>query len=66
MGVHYVNLSLVNGATLLGNTQNHDPTKPQALIYEPQANGEMKLVAVEYIILAGALPAMPLRRSKVT
>lgn len=57
MGVHYVNLSLVNGATLLGNTQNLDPTKPQALIYEPQANGEMKLVAVEYIILAGALPA---------
>ena len=57
MGVHYVNLSLVNGGTLLGNTQNLDPTKPQALIYEPQANGEMKLVAVEYIILAGALPA---------
>lgn len=57
MGVHYVNLSLVNGATLLGNTQNLDPTRPQALIYEPQANGEMKLVAVEYIILAGALPA---------
>jgi len=56
MGVHYVNLTLVNGATLLGNSQNLDPAKPQALIYEPQANGEMKLVAVEYIILAGALP----------
>jgi hypothetical protein len=57
MGVHYVNLSLVNGGTLLGDSQNLDPAKPQALIYEPQPNGEMKLVAVEYIILAGALPA---------
>lgn len=56
MGVHYVNLSLVNGETLLGNGQL-DPTKPQALIYEPQPNGEMKLVGVEYIILASALPA---------
>ena len=57
MGVHYVNLSLLNGATLLGASQNLDPTRPQALIYEPQASGEMKLVAVEYIILASALPA---------
>jgi hypothetical protein len=59
MGVHFVNLSLVNGGTLLGNSQTLDPARPQALIYEPQANGEMKLVAVEYIILAGALPANP-------
>jgi hypothetical protein len=57
MGVHYANGSLVNGETLLGNSQSLDPTRPQALIYEPQPNGEMKLVAVEYIILAGALPA---------
>jgi hypothetical protein len=57
MGVHFVNLSLVNGGTLLSDSQNLDPTRPQALIYEPQPNGEMKLVAVEYIILAGALPA---------
>jgi len=49
MGVHYVNLSLLDGPI--------DPTTPQALIYEPQANGEMKLVAVEFIILASALPA---------
>lgn len=56
MGIHYVNGSLVNGETLLGNTQQLDPTKPQALIYEPQPNGELKLVAVEFIILASALP----------
>lgn len=56
MGIHYVNGNLVNGETLLSN-QQLDPTKPQALIYEPQANGELKLVAVEFIILASALPA---------
>ena len=49
MGVHYVNSSLVNGPI--------DPTQPQALIYEPSSNGQNKLVAVEFIILAGALPA---------
>ena len=48
MGIHYVNLSLLNGPI--------DPTHPQALIYEPQANGELKLVGVEFIILASALP----------
>ena len=48
MGIHYVNSSLVNGPIA--------PTQPQALIYEPQPNGELKLVGVEYIILASALP----------
>jgi len=55
MGVHYVDGSLINGGTLLSG-QNLDPTRPQAIIYEPQANGEMKLVAIEFIILASALP----------
>lgn len=41
MGIHYVNMSLLNGTV--------DVTKPPALIYEPQANGQMKLVGVEYI-----------------
>lgn len=48
MGVHYVNASLVNGPI--------DPTQPQALIYEPSSNGQTRLVAVEFIILASALP----------
>ena len=56
MGVHYVNLSMLNGETLIGNGQQLDPTKPQALIYEPQSNGEMKLVGAEFVILASALP----------
>lgn len=55
MGVHYVN-GQFTGQTLMSDGQL-DPTKPQALIYEPQANGEMKLVAVEFIIYASALPA---------
>jgi hypothetical protein len=49
MGIHYVNSSLVNGPI--------DPTHPQALIYEPTSNGQYELVAVEFIILASALPA---------
>jgi hypothetical protein len=54
MGVHFVNGNLVNGETLLRDGQL-DPTKPQALIYEP-SKGEYQLVGVEFIILAGALP----------
>ena len=56
MGVHYVNGSILQGETLLSNGQL-DPTRPQALIYEPQSNGQLKLVGVEFIILASALPA---------
>lgn len=55
MGVHYVN-GLFNGETLLSSGQL-DPTRPQALIYEPQENGQLKLVGVEFIIFASALPA---------
>lgn len=42
MGVHYVNGNLLNA--------HLDPLQPQALIYEPLANGTMRLVAVEYIV----------------
>ena len=48
MGIHYVNTSLLNGPI--------DATQPQALIYEPTSNGQYKLVGVEFIILASALP----------
>ena len=41
MGVHYINFNLVNGTI--------DAKHPQALIYEP-ANGQMKLVGVEFIV----------------
>lgn len=45
MGVHLVLPSRVNAGLL-------DATKPEALIYEPMANGSMRLVGVEFIVLA--------------
>lgn len=47
MGVHYVNGSAVGDAIL-------DPAKPEALVYQPQPNGKLRLVAVEYIVFQGA------------
>jgi hypothetical protein len=42
MGIHYVNGNLLNGTV--------DATQPQALIYEPLSNGDLKLVGVEFIV----------------
>src|SRR6185437_17051165 len=42
MGVHYVNGDLVG-------TTEVNPLKPEALVYEPQKNGRLNLVAVEYV-----------------
>jgi hypothetical protein len=50
MGVHYVNGGLVGDAVL-------DPTKPEALVYEPRAQGGFKLVALEYIVFESAWEA---------
>jgi len=44
MGIHFVNGDLVNDGEL-------DAQHPEALIYEP-SNGELKLVGVEYIVIA--------------
>ncbi|MBK1714405.1 hypothetical protein [Rubrivivax gelatinosus] len=43
MGVHYLNGTLVD-------TTMADPLHPEALTYEPQADGSLKLVGVEYIV----------------
>ena len=45
MGIHVANPALISG---------NQPTvsKPQILIYEPQADGSMVLVGVEYVVLA--------------
>jgi hypothetical protein len=60
MGVHFVLPARVNGGIL-------NAEQPEALIYEPMANGAMRLVGVEYIVLAstwaannpgGAVPAL--------
>jgi hypothetical protein len=42
MGVHYVNPALIGDPAL-------DPDRPEVLVYEPQRNGELRLVAVEYM-----------------
>jgi hypothetical protein len=44
MGVHFVKGALVQGGKI-------DPARPQALVYEPQADGHLKLVAVEYVVI---------------
>jgi hypothetical protein len=47
MGVHYLKGTEVDG--------NLDAQKPEVLVYEPQANGNSKLVALEYVV-PGNLP----------
>jgi hypothetical protein len=59
MGVHYVKPALTADAA-------SEPTTPEVLIYEPQANGTFKLVGIEYIIMrapwdaanAGKIPSI--------
>jgi len=46
MGVHYVLPARVGDGTI-------NASEPEALIYEPQPNGGLRLVGVEYIVLAG-------------
>jgi hypothetical protein len=50
MGVHYVNGGLVGDAVL-------DPAAPEALVYEPGRFGQLRLAAVEYIVLEGVWEA---------
>jgi hypothetical protein len=45
MGLHYVNGNLVKSGII-------DATRPQAVIYEPQPDGSLRLVGVEYIAIA--------------
>lgn len=42
MGFHYGNVALIDGTASV--------EKPQLLLYEPEKNGNLRLVAVEYII----------------
>ena len=45
MGVHMVNTSLLDGTI--------DSKRPEVLVYEPQADGRLRLVAVEYVVFEG-------------
>ena len=42
MGQHYVNFDLVGDPAI-------DPLHPEALVYEPRANGKFRLVALEWV-----------------
>lgn len=46
MGVHFILPSRIGDGALNAN-------EPEALIYEPMPNGAMRLVGVEFIVLAG-------------
>lgn len=48
MGIHYV-----NGGYLNEDDNALDIAKPEAIMYEAQADGSLELVAVEYITFAG-------------
>jgi len=43
MGYHYFNKALIDDMVV-------DPLKPEGLVYAPKANGELKLVSVEYVV----------------
>lgn len=50
MGFHHINGDLVGDAML-------DPATPEALVYEPGANGRLELAALEYVVFAEAWDA---------
>jgi hypothetical protein len=50
MGVHYVRGALVGDATV-------DAMTPEAVVYEPDARGRMRLVAAEYVVFQDAWDA---------
>jgi hypothetical protein len=49
MGIHFVNEALL-GAPIPGGDAVVDPVRPEVLVYEPQANGKLRLVAAEYLV----------------
>lgn len=52
MGYHYINLGRIINPLV-------SPEEPEALLYLPDADGEMRLVAVEYIVPLGLATEAP-------
>jgi hypothetical protein len=50
MGIHYLNGTLAGDAVV-------DPLQPEALMYEPRADGKLDLLGVEYIVFQAAWDA---------
>jgi hypothetical protein len=48
MGYHFANTGLIDAVV--------NPAEPEAIIYEPQKNGKLRLVAVEYLVPIAAWP----------
>jgi hypothetical protein len=46
MGFHFINGSLLDGEV--------NPTEPEALVYAPDKNGKLRLVALEYVVFEDA------------
>jgi len=59
MGIHYVNGSLVGNPAI-------EATQPEALVYEPEKNGQLRLVAAEYIVIKSAWDANHAHRRRST
>jgi hypothetical protein len=57
MGVHYLNPALVDDKV--------EASKPEAVVYEPRANGRLKLVALEYLVFQDAWDATHSRPPKL-
>ena len=51
MGIHYVNIQGVDGEI--------DVASPEILVYAPEEDGELRLVAVEYMIPKVLTPGVP-------
>lgn len=64
MGLHYFRPDLLGiagppapGARLTGNDAVLDWEQPEVLVYEPQADGSLQLVATEWLVFRGAWEA---------
>jgi hypothetical protein len=63
MGIHYLRPDLLQlsppapGARVAGTGTHTDFAQPGVLIYEPQADGSMQLVAIENLVFAAGLRA---------
>ncbi|MFN6965021.1 MAG: hypothetical protein ACK4S4_14825 [Pyrinomonadaceae bacterium] len=52
MGIHYGNIGRITNPDV-------NPARPEVLLYLPDEAGEMRLVAVEYVVPAPLVPAAP-------
>lgn len=62
MGMHYANpalLGIIPGSSPLnGADAVIDPARPEVVLYEPQADGTPRLVAIEYVVFRSAWDAV--------